>query len=191
MYPYIIPFLFYVLSIPLINFGNWIILRFAVLSLLILALWKFYSFKLKFELFPLFIGVIIFLVWILTEGHYPLIGATYFEPRDTILLIVRVLSFVAITPVIEEFFVRYFLARILIQNDWKKIQLGKFIPATFIITTLFFGFSHNRWLPGLIAGALLNYLIMKKKNMGSVILAHSFANILLVIYIVYTKSWGF
>ena len=191
MYYYIIPFLVYVISIPLIANNYLLIARVAVLLLLLFLFRKFYKFKLKFDVFSVLIGFVIFLFWILLEGYYPIFGTTSFVPDDNIFLLVRVFSFVIITPIIEEFFTRNFLARILIKNDWQKVQLGKFTATSFILTVLFFGFSHNRWLPGLIAGILLNYLIYKKKNMNSVIIAHSTANILLAIYIIYTSSWGF
>lgn len=191
MYGYLIPFLVYIITTPLINYGYMLIIRFFLVLSLILAFRGYYKFKLKLELFPFLIGAIIFLLWILMDGHYPLIGKTYYAVGNNILLIFRILSFVAIAPVVEEFFVRNFLARILIKNDWKKVKLGTFTTTSFVMTTLFFGFSHNRWLPGLIAGALLNYVMSKKKNMGSVILAHATANALLTIYIIYTGSWNF
>ena len=165
--------------------------RVAILLLLIFLFKKFYKFKLKFDVLSLLIGLVIFLSWILLEGHYPLLGTTSYLPKDNTFLLIRIFSFVIITPIIEEFFTRNFLARILLKNDWRKVPIGKFTATSFILTVLFFGFSHNRWLPGLIAGILLNYLIYKKKDIGSVVIAHSTANILLVVYIIYTKSWFF
>ncbi|MBI2558028.1 CAAX prenyl protease-related protein [Candidatus Woesearchaeota archaeon] len=190
MYYYIIPFLVYILTIPLINYNHGLIIRVAILSLFLLAFRKFYRFRLKFDVFSVLAGIIVFLLWILLEGHYPLFGAaSIYVPKNIASLFFRVFSFVIIAPIIEEFFTRNFLARILIKNDWQKVRLGAFTTTSFIFTALFFGFSHNRWLPGLIAGAILNYTIHRKKDMGSVILAHSTANILLSVYIIYTKSW--
>ena len=191
MYGYLVPFLVYIITTPLVNYGYMLIIRFFLVLSLILAFSEYYKFKLKPEFFPVLIGAIIFLFWVLLDGYYPLIGKTYYAAGNNILLIFRILSFVAIAPVVEEFFVRNFLARILINNNWKKVRLGTFTTASFVMTTLFFGFSHNRWLPGLIAGALLNYAMSRKKNMGSVILAHATANALLAAYIIYTGSWNF
>ena len=191
MYYYIIPFLVYVISIPLIANNYLLVARVAVLLSLLFLFKKFYKFELKFDTLSVLIGFVIFLSWILLEGFYPIFVTTLYMPEDNTFLLIRVFSFVIITPIIEEFFTRNFLARILIKNDWEKVPIGKFTAASFTLTVLFFGFSHNRWLPGLIAGALLNYLIYKKKDMNSVILAHSTANILLAIYIIYTKSWFF
>lgn len=191
MYHFIILFIVYILTIPLISHNYMSIIRVAILSLLLIAFNKSYRFRLKFGAFPVFIGFVIFLSWILLEGFYPIFGNTVYIPANNLLLFFRVFSFIILAPIIEEFFVRNFLARILVSEKWKKVPLGKFTPTSFVITVAFFGFSHNRWLPGLIAGILLNYLIYKKRSMGSVILAHATANILLAFYIIYTKSWFF
>lgn len=190
MYYYIITFLVYIFTIPLIKHDYGLAIRIAALLSLIILFRKFYRFKLKLDALSIFAGIIIFLLWVLPEGYYPLFGtAPAYAPRNIASLFFRVFSFVIIAPIIEEFFTRNFLARILIKNDWQKVRLGVFTITSFIFTVLFFGFSHNRWLPGLIAGVILNYIIYRRKDMGSVILAHSTANILLAIYIIYTKSW--
>ena len=191
MYYYIIPFLVYLLTIPFIKYTSLLITRVVALSFLIFIFRKFYRFKIKLEFTDVFVGFIIFLFWILLEDYYPIFGKSSYIPADNIILFFRVFSFVIITPIIEEFFTRNFLARILIDNKWKKIPLGNFTASSFFFTVAFFGFSHNRWLPGIISGILLNYLIYRKKNMGSVIIAHSTANLLLSFYIVYTSSWFF
>lgn len=191
MYYYIAPFLAYVLTLPLVKYGPFLIARIVLLLSLLFAFRKSYKFKLKLDTLSIFIGALIFLVWVMLEGFYPLLGESSYAPPNQLLMWARVFSFVAITPLIEEFFTRNFLARILVSNKWKKVRLGKFTPVSFILITLFFAFSHNRWLPGLVAGILLNYLIFKKKSMSSVIVAHTTANLLLAIYIVYTQSWFF
>lgn len=189
MYQYIIPFSVYVLTLPLIKQGYWLIARIFVLSLLLWFFRRHYKFKIKLDVFSVLIGALIFLLWVSLEGFYPVLGQTSYTPGSSLLLVSRLFSFIILTPIIEEFFTRNFLARVLISNKWKKVPLGKFTPTSFIITALFFAFSHNRWLPGLIAGILLNYLIYKRRNMSSVILAHSTANLFLAIYVIFTKSW--
>ncbi len=191
MYYYIIPFLAYILTIPLINYNHGSIIRVAILFLFLLLFRKSYKFKLKLDILSILAGITIFLLWILLEGLYPQLGATSYVPENNISLFFRVFSFIIIAPVIEEFFTRNFLARILIKNEWQKVPIGKFTATSFILTALFFGFSHNRWLPGLIAGIVLNYTIYLRKDMGSAVMAHFTANILLAIYIIYTKSWFF
>lgn len=189
MYHYIIPFLFYVVTIPLIKYEYLLAARVLILFFFIFLFRKHYKFRLKFDLFSILIGIVIFLSWTLLEGKYIIFGTVSFVPSNNFSLFVRLLSFVVIAPFIEEFFTRNFLARVLVSNKWRKVPLGKFTYASFAVTVAFFGFSHNRWLPGIVAGILLNYLIYKKKDMNSVVTAHVAANLLLSIYIVATHSW--
>ena len=191
MYYYIIPFLAYILTLPLNKHGHLLIVRVIGLLLLLFVFRKHYEFRLKPDLLSVFTGVAIFLAWVSLEGLYPVFGETFYSPESSALLGLRIFSFIIIAPIIEEFFTRNFLARILVSNKWEKVPLGKFTIVSFALTALFFGFSHNRWLPGLIAGILLNYLIWKRKGMNSAVVAHATANILLAFYIVYTKSWFF
>lgn len=191
MHYYIIPFIVYVLTIPFVKYKQMLIARVIILILLLVYFRKYYKFKLEFDMLAVLIGFVTFFFWIFLEGYYSLFGGTFYVPTDNIYIFFRILSFVVITPLIEEFFTRNFLARILIKNDWQKVPLGKFTATSFIITVLFFGFSHNRWLPGLITGVIFNYLIYKRRNMSSVVLAHTIVNILLAIYVIYTKSWSF
>ena len=189
MYPYMIPFLVYVFTIPFIGNDYILVARIVILVGLLFYYRKYYKFKLEMDFFAVLIGIVIFLLWIFLEGHYPLLGTTSYVPTSNLALFSRLFSFIIIAPVIEEFFVRNFLARIIISEHWEKVKLGTFTILSFTVTMLFFGFSHNRWLPGLIAGALLNYVVYKRKSMGSLIVAHSTANILLAVYILYTGSW--
>ena len=110
---------------------------------------------------------------------------------NTVEIILKLIISVVLAPVVEEVFTRFFLIRWLVEKNWKKVKLGKYTHLSFIVTVLFFGFSHNRWLPGLITGVILNLLLYKRKNIGSCVLAHGVANLALGIYVIYTGSWHF
>ncbi len=60
---------------------------------------------------------------------------------------------------------------------------------SFIITVLFFGFSHNMWVAGLVVGIILNLWLYKTKRVEQCIVAHSFANFLLFLYVVQTNAY--
>ncbi len=68
---------------------------------------------------------------------------------------------------------------------------GAYTFGSFVIVTLFFGFSHFRWLPGILTAILLNLLLYRTKNLSSCVVAHVTANLLLIVYVVYTRGWGF
>ena len=194
MREYIIPFLAYALSGFIVNYflDNLYIsygVRTVLTGLLIFIYRKEYKLKLRLDFLSFFTGILIFAIWVLLEGYYPLLGSIEFVPSNSILLLIKLTGFLAIAPLIEELFVRKFLIRFIINKDWKKVPIGKFTWPSFLITSLLFSFSHNRWLPGIITGILLNLLLYKKKRIESCIFAHFIANLILAIYILATSSW--
>ena len=103
----------------------------------------------------------------------------------------KLLGGILVAPLIEELFTRGFLLRFLIDPDkWEKIA-PKFTWFSFIVTVLFFGFSHNRWLAGLIVGIILNLLYIKTKRIENCIIAHAVANAALAAYVILINSWQF
>lgn len=194
MRQYWIPFSAYVTALVLPAFFP--IDKFIAYSLgiLITGALLFYfrrAYKLKIRLTPLAlaVGFLIFSLWISLDGFYPKISDYNFNPPNTAYLIIKFIGSVTAVALVEELFTRGFLPRYLSAKKWEKFPIGKFNPFTFSITVLFFGLSHNEWLPALISGALLNLLLIKERSISSTIIAHGFANLLLGIYTVYTNSW--
>ena len=145
------------------------------------------------------IGVIIFLLWVGLEGLYPVFSSAdvHYDPTifDTatfgFLILTRFAGSVLVAPLIEELFCRSFLMRYAIDSKWQDVPIGAYTLGSFIIVTLFFGFSHFRWLPGILTAILLNLLLYRTKNLSSCVVAHATANLLLLVYVVYTGEWGF
>jgi len=109
---------------------------------------------------------------------------------DILSIFPKLIISILLAPIIEEFFTRFFLLRFIISKKFKKVK-PHFTWPSFIITVLFFGFAHNRWLAGIITGILLNYLYYKRKEIGPCIVAHAVANLGLAIYVIYTGNWMF
>jgi len=145
------------------------------------------------------IGVIIFLLWVGLEGLYPVFSSAdvHYDPAifDThvfgFLILTRFAGSVLVAPLIEELFCRSFLMRYAIDARWQDVPIGAYTLGSFVIVTLFFGFSHFRWLPGILTAILLNLLLYRTKNLSSCVVAHATANLLLLVYVVYTGEWGF
>ncbi|MBT3464402.1 CAAX prenyl protease-related protein [archaeon] len=197
MLEYIIPFFTYLFSPILIELFTKNVtysdLGKVILTGMLLAFyWKKYKIKWKISFLAFFVGALIFGFWVFLEGYYPIIGTPKgFEPLNSFELIIRLFSSILIAPLIEELFIRSFFNRYLISQNWKKLPIESTTTYSFWITVLFFGFSHNRWLPGLIAGILLNLVLIKKKDISQAIFAHFIANLFLSIYVIATKSWIF
>jgi len=144
------------------------------------------------------VGAVVFVVWILPEGHYPTLGESEFNPfvfgdgiQAVFLIVFRLTGAALVVPIFEELFCRSFLIRWIINQDFRKVELGKFTWLSFTLVTLFFGLEHNRWLVGLFAGAAYNWLIYRKQNLWVCILAHAITNLSLGVYVLQTQQWGF
>ena len=145
------------------------------------------------------VGVVVFLLWIGLEGLYPMLSSadTHYDPTifDTaafgLLILMRFAGSVLVAPLIEELFCRSFLMRYAVDPEWQDVPIGAYTFGSFVIVTLFFGFSHFRWIPGILTAVLLNLLLYRTNNLSSCVVAHATANLLLLVYVVYTGEWGF
>lgn len=142
-------------------------------------------------------GIGVFLVWILLEGYYPLIGSSAKAPemapqaRNALFLAFRLAGAAIVIPLAEELFWRSFALRFLEKSAFKSIPLGQFSWFSFILVSLAFGLEHHRWLPGIIAGFVYAGLLYRTKNLFSPILSHAVTNLLLGIYVLSTGRWEF
>ncbi|MFV2040727.1 MAG: CAAX prenyl protease-related protein [Candidatus Hydrothermarchaeales archaeon] len=155
--------------------------------------------KLLIDPTALVLGTTIFLVWIGLEGRYPLFTSSdvHFNPTDfegtltLLLILMRFIGSVLVAPVIEELVMRSFFIRYIISPKWEDVPIGTYTFESFAIITLVFGFSHYRWLAGIITAVILNLLLYRKKSIVPCIVAHAVANLLLLVYVVATNSWFF
>ena len=110
-------------------------------------------------------------------------------------LVMRFIRMVVIVAFAEEIFWRGFLMRY-VQADgdpFLRVPFGKHSWAAFGIVTVCFMVAHNSvdWLGALIFGSLMYFLAVRTKSLGACVLMHAVANLLLGIYVVATKQWGF
>jgi CAAX prenyl protease-like protein len=139
------------------------------------------------------IGVVVFLIWIAPQqffGFSPRIVG--FDPEvfgrgsppywGTVLL--RFLRLVVVVPLVEEIFWRGFLLRYLVNERFTTIPVGTFSWLSFVGVTLAFGFTHSRpdWSAAFICGAL---------SLASCVITHALTNLLLGLWIMQTRQWGF
>jgi CAAX prenyl protease-like protein len=106
-------------------------------------------------------------------------------------LLIRFFGLVLVVPVMEEFFLRGFLMRLVVDQDWWKVPFGKVNAAAVAISILYAVFTH----PGefLAAGAwfgMVTWLMVRTRNPWDCVLAHSVTNLLLGIYVVTWQQWA-
>jgi CAAX prenyl protease-like protein len=165
--------------------------------------WRQYA---EFKTFPLnapalllalAAGVIVLVLWISLGAGWMTIGASAgFDPTrggriDWPLVALRIAGAALVVPVMEELFWRSFLMRWIDTADFQTVEPSQVTIKSVLITSVLFGFEHNLWLAGIVAGVAYSALYMRHRTIWSPILAHAVTNGLLGIWVVYTGSWSY
>ncbi|HUI79087.1 MAG TPA: CAAX prenyl protease-related protein [Bryobacteraceae bacterium] len=208
---YVAPFLAYILmfAVPLRPELLHPIRFVIVLAVILIFSRKYLSLKPSHSLGSIGVGIAVFLVWIAPDLLIPgyrhfwlfenaLLGkvSSSLSPdlrHDYFFLTIRVLSSVALVPILEELFWRGWLMRWLINNrDFLKVPLGAYQAAAFWIVALLFASEHGvYWEVGLAAGIVYNWWIVRTKNLADCILAHAITNGILAAYVLISGQWQY
>ncbi len=176
----------------------------------LLYFWRRYEFgSVKKMLFTLAIAILVLAIWIAPQvvfhaearryGFNPTIFAGNY-PLFFSVLMLRFLRLTIVVPLLEEIFWRGFLLRDFIDRDFEKVPFGTYSRFPFLAVTLLFALAHwgsKTWPPGpdvvpaIFAGALFNLVAYRTRSLGSCVVAHAATNLLLGIYILQTRQWGF
>ncbi|MGD9875049.1 MAG: CAAX prenyl protease-related protein [Kiritimatiellia bacterium] len=166
--------------------------------------------------FPLALaaGVAVFALWVLPESewmraHFPLLASWYgkigiigdkplpevlpYAPETAgwPLTVVHLAGSAFVIAVAEEFFWRGFIYRWLIARDFMKVDLRRLDGQMLLISSLVFGFEHDRWLAGFIAGLVYALVMIRTRDIWSACLAHITTNLLLGIFVLVTGAYAF
>ena len=210
----ILPFAAYLLFIVigdlLIRFGappgalRWLYpVKIALVVVLLGLFWRRYG---ELKRFPLSVpaialalatGVVVLILWVKLDAGWMIVGSSPgYDPRvaghiDWLLVTIRIAGAALVVPVMEELFWRSFLMRWIDATDFESVEPSQLSWKSFAITILLFGFEHNLWLAGIVAGAAYAWLYMRYRNLWLPILAHAVTNGLLGLWVVHTGSWSF
>lgn len=127
-----------------------------------------------------------------TEGFDP----TVFE-NDPLLYWLTVLArfarLVIVVPLIEEIFWRGFLMRYLIREDFQSVAFGTYKPASFFGVAVLFMLVHSTpdWPAAFLTGVIFNFIAVRTRSLAACIAAHALTNLILGVYIMNTRQWGF
>jgi CAAX prenyl protease-like protein len=158
--------------------------------------------RLKRPVFTVAIALLVLFIWISPQVFFGFSTRTSgFNPevflRQSTLywttIALRFLRLVIVVPLVEEIFWRGFFLRYLMAEDFDRVPFGKFSWLSFTAVTLLFAFSHSQadWAAALCAGALYNIVAYRTGSLVSCVFAHALTNLLLGLWIMNTRQWGF
>lgn len=139
-------------------------------------------------------GLAVGVAWIATDPD-PSAGAALGEwlaalPAWALVLwlVIRALGTVVFVPIAEEMAFRGYLHK-------KIASLGVATPqimmiAAFIVTSLLFGAIHQRWLAGMLAGAVYALVMYRSERMADPIAAHMISNAAIIAWAVHQQQWS-
>ena len=174
-----------------------------VCGLMLWRYWKVYELERPRMLwFGLAIGLVVFLIWIAPQAFLRFIPRTDgFNPNRFVgqpalfwfTVGFRFLRLVVIVPLVEEIFWRGFLLRYLIDEKFDAVPIGTFAWVSFVTVTLAFALAHSMpdWPAAIITGALYNLVVYRTKSLATCVATHALTNLLLGVWIMQTKQWGF
>jgi uncharacterized protein len=105
-------------------------------------------------------------------------------------LAVRFLGLVVLVPVVEEAFLRLFLMRYVMHDNWTEIPFGVVNRTAVVVGTLIPVLYHPEKLAALVWFSLMTWLMVRTKNYWDCVVAHAITNLLLGIYVLATGSWS-
>lgn len=175
----------------------------ALVSVLLALFWRRYAELKDFSLSPsaiasaLIAGVVVLVLWVSLDAGWMIVGSSPgYDPRvdgriDWLLVVIRIAGAALVVPVMEELFWRSFLMRWIDSPDFESVEPSQLSLKSFAITVLLFGFEHNLWLAGIVAGLAYGWLYKRHRNLWSPILAHAVTNGLLGLWVLRTGNWSY
>lgn len=151
----------------------------------------------KVSLAAIAAGAAVLVLWINLNAEWMIVGANAgYDPRTGGqigwgLVLVRIAGAALVVPVMEELFWRSFLMRWIESADFEAVDPSRIRRKSFIITVVLFGFEHNLWLAGMIAGVVYSGLYMRYRMLWPAVLAHAVTNGLLGIWVVVNGNWSY
>ena len=118
------------------------------------------------------------------------------EGMRTVMLALRFAGFVLVTPFIEELLVRsYLLREAEVYNSdqsFRSIPVGKFAWTGFLVTIVWFTFTHLQWEwpVAALTGLIYNLWLYQRRHIGALILTHAVTNAALFGAVVWADRTG-
>ncbi|MGD0655126.1 MAG: CAAX prenyl protease-related protein [Thermoguttaceae bacterium] len=110
--------------------------------------------------------------------------------RAWIFLAIRFFGLALVVPVIEEFFLRGFIMRFVVDQQWWEVPFGKVNRLAVVLGTLVPMLMHpGELLAAAVWFSLVTWLMLRTRNIWDCVAAHAVTNFLLGIYVVSSGNW--
>ena len=107
-------------------------------------------------------------------------------------LAIRFFGLAVVVAIIEEFFLRGFVMRFLVEHDWWKVPFGKVNTAAVIAGTAVPMLMHPaELLAAAVWFSMVTWLMVRTRNIWDCVIAHATTNLLLGVYVVISGDWYF
>ncbi|MBN1395187.1 MAG: CAAX prenyl protease-related protein [Pirellulales bacterium] len=132
--------------------------------------------------------------WLVGAGersaYNPLAELAGKPPYAWAFLAVRFLGLVAVVPIIEEFFLRGWLMRFVMERDWWEVPFGKLSALAVVVGTAVPMMTHaGELLAAAVWFSMITWLMARTRNIWDCIAAHALTNLILGLYVVATGTW--
>jgi len=109
-------------------------------------------------------------------------------------LALRIFGLVVVVAVMEEFFLRGFVIRYFVRNDWWNVAIGEVNRTAVAVGIVVPVLMHPLATEALAAAAwfgLVTWLSVETRNIWDCVVAHGVTNLLLGLYVLYTGEWQY
>jgi CAAX prenyl protease-like protein len=93
-------------------------------------------------------------------------------------------------PIAEELAFRGLLHRWLISRRFDTVAFAQFSWLAFVVSSLLFGFMHQRWIAGALAGAVFALVMYRSGRLSDAIAAHMAANAVVLHWAIAVRNWA-
>ncbi len=105
-------------------------------------------------------------------------------------LTIRAIGSIVMVPIAEELAFRGLLHRWLISRNFETVDYATFSWLAFVVSSLLFGFMHQRWIAGALAGAVFALLMYRSGRLAEPIAAHMTANAVIIAWAIAAQNWA-
>ena len=107
-----------------------------------------------------------------------------------VFLSIRFIGLALVVPIIEEFFLRGLVMRIVVREDWWNVPFGEVTPLAAVVGTAVPMLMHpGELLAAAVWFSMVTWLMIRTRNIWDCVAAHAVTNLLLGIYVVSQGQW--